>query len=344
MSNLIPCHWQQKIPYNGKKAESMDENLEITRFSIEQMIECPQCHRPSPPIRVRCLYCGANLPITAENLQIRKKRKIESWEKAFNIVLSELSENYDQANLREISKFTDLKEEELEAIIIEQKSLPIVRVESKAEAEAIKDKIEFLGIKTLIIPDESLSMDRPPRRLRYVEFIEDIAIFNLFNSNESVEIESQSLKILVLGRILKSKVETIEERKKKTNKLKESFETNEDEILIDIYTSQDQIGYRIFSKGFDFSALGIEKEKLAHRNIPKLIDKFRKFAPHLKIIDDYPKIRHFLRDIWQVEEQKSSLGLKRKSFGGYELMSEISTSNLDQFTKYSRLQNLISQI
>ncbi len=90
-----------------------------------------------------------------------------------------------------------------------------MRVESKAEAEAIKDKINFMRIKTLIIPDESLSMDRPPRRLRYIEFIEDIAIFNLFNSNESVEIESQSLKILVLGRILKSKVETIEERKEK---------------------------------------------------------------------------------------------------------------------------------
>ncbi len=323
----------------------MDENLELARFTPEQMIECLRCHRASPPNRTKCLYCGADLPLTAENLQLRKKRKIEAWEKAFNLVFAGLSENYNETKLKEVSKFTDLKEEELRKVVYEGKSLPIARVESTREAEALKEQIKALGIITLVIPDENLSIEKPPRRLRCIEFIGKTAVFTLFNSNDSVKIESENLSLLVLGMIFKRQIESIEERKKKKNKLKESSETDKDETLIDIYTTQDHIGYRITTSGFDFSsALGNQKEKLAHKNIPKLIEKFCEFAPHIKFIDDYFELRHLLGKVWHVEEQKNSFGLRRKSFGGYELMSKTFVSNLDQFTKYSRLQSLTSQI
>jgi hypothetical protein len=328
-----------------KKAESMDENLELVRFTREQMIECPRCHRASPPNRTKCLYCGAALPLTAENLQLRKKRKIEAWEKAFNLVFIGIGENYNKTKLKEASKFTDLAEEELRKVIHEGKLLPIARVESNREAEALKDQIKALGILTSVIPDENLSIEKPPRRLRCVEFIGNTVVFTLFNSNDFVKIESENLSLLVVGMIFKRQIESIEERKKKTNKLKESSEIDEDETLIDIYTTQDHIGYRITTSGFDFSsALGNQKEKLAHKNIPKLIKKFCEFAPNIRFIDDYFELRHLLGKVWHIEEQKSSFGLRRKSFGGYELMSKTFASNLDQFTKYSRLQNLTSQI
>jgi hypothetical protein len=320
----------------------MDEISEIRRFDENQMIKCPKCRRASPPNRAKCLYCGASLPLKAENLLLRKKRKIENWEKAFNLVFIDLESNFDETKLKDLSKLADLKEEELRQVLFERKALPIARVESAEEASALKDKMETFGVKVTVISDESLLTGRVPRRLRRIEFIEDTAIFTLFNSNESIEIKSENLLILVSGVLFKRRIEFIEERKKKANKIKESFETDEDEILIDIYASQDNIGYRLTTSGFDFSMLGAEKEKLAHKNIPKLIKRFCEFAPHIILVNNYEKIRYFLNNIWHVEEQKNSLGLRRKSFGGYQLINETYASNLEQFTRYSRLQFLLN--
>lgn len=61
--------------------------------------------------------------------------------------------------------------------------------------------------------------------------------------------------------------------KKGENKLLETDETASDESLIDIYSRQNKIGYRIFAKGFDFSSLENEKQLLAVENMRKLIKK-----------------------------------------------------------------------
>jgi hypothetical protein len=45
-----------------------------------------------------------------------------------------------------------------------------------------------------------------------------------------------------------------------------------------------------------------------------------------------------LNRVWEVEEKRDSKGLQRKSFGGMNLESIITVSNLAQFNKYSRLQ------
>lgn len=120
----------------------------------------------------------------------------------------------------------------------------------------------------------------------------------------------------------------------------DATETASDEMLIDIYGKDDQIGFRIEQKGFDFSCLGDEKKILAAQNIKLLVEKLKRFAPNAKVSEDYLKVREFLGEIWEVEHRKDSQGLKRHSFGKFDFSNLATSNNLGQFTKYSRLQRM----
>jgi hypothetical protein len=64
--------------------------LEIKSFRPDEMVECPKCARRSPPTRLKCFYCGADLPLTerqAENVKPQQFRRLEDWEKGFNVIL-----------------------------------------------------------------------------------------------------------------------------------------------------------------------------------------------------------------------------------------------------------------
>jgi hypothetical protein len=146
------------------------------------------------------------------------------------------------------------------------------------------------------------------------------------------------LSLIVSGAIFEKSVESQEKRKKGENKILEASETFSDEILVDIYTKNDATGYRILTKGFDFSCLGAEKGILARDNIKKLVVKLHTIAPNAKLIDDYLSVRSVLGEIWEVEQRKDSKGLSRQRFGKFDLSNISSSNNLQQFTKYSRLQ------
>jgi len=108
--------------------------------------------------------------------------------------------------------------------------------------------------------------------------------------------------------------------------------------LIDVYTRQNKNGFRIFGKGFDFSCLASEKGILAAENMKKLVQKFPEISPQVKIVDDYLGLRESLGNIWEVEIKNDSIGLRRESFGRFNMGNVTTASNLAQFTKYSRLQ------
>ncbi len=154
-----------------------------------------------------------------------------------------------------------LEKDSLQKILNEQKSLPIARGESEKEIEIIQKRLAEFGIETIILSDESLAAATQPKRLRGIEFWDDNIIFVLFNEDEIVEISNDDLILIVSGAIFERRVEAVEKRSKKSeNKLLQTDETTSDEFLIDIYTRQNNIGYRIFAKGFDFSSLESEKE------------------------------------------------------------------------------------
>ena len=314
------------------------ENL---AFKPEEMILCGKCERKNPPTRLNCFYCGAELEFSEAQSGFIKPnlRKLENWEKGFNLVYLPASENFDDTKLSEIAKFLKCEKEFLQKLFAAQKSLPLARVESEKESEIVQKRLREHGANTLILSDERLNVEKPARRLRGIKFYDDKIILILFNQEEIIEISNSDLVVIVTGSIFERKVEATEKRVKKgESKTLQTGETASDEFLIDIYSCEDTTGYRIYAKGFDFSCLEAEKEILAAKNLKKLAQKLCEVAPGAKFVDDYLQARESLGNVWRVEERIDSQGMKREGFGKFHLGNVTTIDNLSQFTKYSRLQ------
>ena len=327
--------WLKDIPLQT-------ENL---AFSPEEMIICAKCARHNPPTRLKCLYCGAELEISEAQSDFLKPhlRKMEIWEKGFNIIFKAETQDFDESKLAEIVKMLKFEKDFLRKTLDEKKNLPLARAESEKEAEIVQKRLREYGIETIILSDESLSVETPPKRLRGIEFWDDKIIFVLFNGGEIVEIANDDLILIVSGAIFERRVEATEKRGKNgENKILQTDETTSDEFLIDVYSRQNELGYRIYAKGFDFSGLETEKGILAVENMRKLVKKLRAVAPNAKTVDDYLQVRESLGKVWEVELKTDSQGLKRGGVGSFNLANTTIANNSRQFTKYSRLwRNLL---
>jgi hypothetical protein len=314
---------------------------EIQGFRAEEMISCPKCERKSPPTRLKCFYCGAELPVSAEQAEFIQPhpRQLETWEKGFNLIVLPNAQTCDDAKLAQIARMTRLEKEDLRKLIETKKPLPLTRAESEKEAQIISKRLNEFGLESLILSDEDLKIETVTRRLRGIEFHEDKLILILFNSDEIAEIRREDLQLIVTGALFERRIEATERRRKKSDRrTTNSTETSADELLIDLYPTNDAVGYRIVSSGFDFSCLETEKGILARENMRKLAGKLRDFAPQAAFVGDYLEIRDVLGKVWEVVEKRESRGLQRKSFGRLDFENVTTISNLTQFTRYSRLQ------
>ncbi|MDQ3089075.1 MAG: hypothetical protein M3Q78_10840 [Acidobacteriota bacterium] len=308
-------------------------------FKPEEMIVCVKCERKNPPTRLNCFYCGAELEISEMQSQYLKPnlRKLEIWEKEFNLIYQ--PKLLDETKIAEIAKMLRLEKANLQKMLEANKPLPLARAESEREAHIAQKRLSELGLETVILSDETLAVEKPTHRLRGIEFFDGKLILILFNRDEVVEIEYKDLALVVTGAIFERKVEATEKYNKKgETKILQTSETASDESLIDIYSRQNSIGYRILAKGFDFSSLEAEKEILAKDNLKKLVQKLREVAPSAKFVDDYLQVRKNLANVWEVEQKSDSRGVKREGIGKFNLGNITTVNNLSQFTKYSRLQ------
>ncbi|NOT47915.1 MAG: hypothetical protein HOP17_09245, partial [Acidobacteria bacterium] len=117
--------------------------------------------------------------------------------------------------------------------------------------------------------------------------------------------------------------------------------TSTDDLVVDLYGSADEQGWRIMAKGFDFSGLGSEKALLAGDNMTRLLGKIRTFASAAKFVDEYGQVAGALSAVWEVDRRKDFEGLNRIGIWKSGFSSVVSTSNLEQFSKYSRLQRVL---
>jgi hypothetical protein len=310
----------------------------IQTFGSEEMIECEKCGRKSPPTRLKCLYCGTELKVSSTQTEFIKPslRKLEDWEKGFNLIFQPSESNSEK--FEEVADLLHLEKESVKNILENNLLIPLARTESKTEAEVLLHKLKKLKVESKIISDENLNLKKMPRRLRGVEFYEDRLILILFNADEIAEIPFAEISLIVTGAYFERKIEATESLKKKDErKILESAEISTDEILIDIYSRDDSLGYRIESKGFDFSCLDKEKTLFAKENMPKLVNKLRLVAAKAQFDDNYLKVRTGISKVWTVSERNDSLGLKRQGIIGLKRTNVTTVSNLIQFTRYSRM-------
>jgi len=314
---------------------------EDIRFKPEEMVACAKCRRMNPPNRLKCFYCGGELVLTDSQNQFLKLnlRKLESWEKGCNVIFLPNAQVFDEAKTAKIAEFLKMEKEVLRRIFASRNPLPLVRAESEKAAAIVKARLREAGVETFILSDEALAVERPTRRLRGIEFLDDRLVLIFFNQDETAEIRAADLTLIVAGAVFERRIEATEKYNKKgDNVILNQTETASDETLIDIYSRADWLGFRIYAKGFNFSCLAAEKEITAKDNIKKLAEKLRRFAPDAKFVDDYVPNRSLLASVWEVEQKTASQGLKRESFGRFNLGNLTTVNNTAQFTKYSRLQ------
>lgn len=319
-------------------------STENPAFKPEELLVCESCGRKSPPTRASCFYCGKELPVSELQKQFLKPnlRKLESWEKGFNVILFPPGQSPDSKTTAEIANFLGLENENLEKILSSGMPLPVARVESISEAEIISEKLAANHIQNRIIEDQQLKVEISPRRLRGIEFFDDKLALVLFNTDEILDVRFEDLSLTVVGSIFERKIESIESLKRKEKgKILDSSETGTDELMIDIYPKDDFIGYRIESSGFDFSCLKQNKGFVARENIKHLVEKLKSVSPDTKFDSNYSKIRGELGKVWEVEEKSSAGDVNRKSFGKFRRTNITIVDNQSQFTRYSRLQKQI---
>lgn len=331
-----------------KKTENSEEWLknlpvqtENVGFQSEEMIRCAKCGRTNPPTRGKCFYCAAELEVSEAQERFLKPnlRKLETWEKGFNLIFTGVSPQFDETGLKKIAGILKTEKEFLNKIIAAGKALPLARAESEKEAEVVRNRLTECGAESFVLSDEKLMPEKPPQRLRGIEFFVDKLILTLFNRDEIVEIGGEDLTLIVAGATFERRIEATEKHGKKGEKeILNVTETASDESLIDIYVRRDNLGYRILTTGFDFSCLGAEKGILAKDNIKKLAEKLTNIAPNAKFVNDYLQIRELLAKIWEVEQKSDSSGLQRSGVGKFIFGNVTTVNNLAQFTKYSRLQ------
>ena len=303
-------------------------------FSPDELRSCDECGRQSSPNRETCLYCGAVFPGATARLEIRE---VESWEKGFNLILERVTGDLDKV-IQKIGSTIGNDATVVRLLLESGKAVPILRVESDVIAKDVAHSFAELGVQTRTVSDDQLGSSVPHMRLRGVAFHDDKLAMSLFNSDDTVTIDRDDLALLVTGVIHEGRTEAMEQRKRRSTKTLSETETSTDQSFIDIYSRHDSIGWRIPSSGFDFSCLGEEKSLMAGENLTRLAEKLALFAPSAKVVDDYLSIRPLLEYLWPSDHRRDALGFQRSGFARKDLARVMTTSNLTQANKYSRLQ------
>lgn len=307
-------------------------------FDPKELVSCGGCGRTNPPNRLKCLYCARELEIRIENTEAIRPilRKLEIWERVWNVIVREIGS---QADTGKIAQFLSMDAADLTAILDAGTPLPLARVESEREAAILLTRMERLGLKCMIVSDADLAADKPPVRLGRIDLPNDRIELKDFNTGKTTEVESDDLVLIVPGLITARRVDTLEKKRRRgQKKLLDETTTATDETILDIYSRHDRNGYRVHLAGFDFSCLGEDKGLLAVENLRRLVVALKEHAPNAKLVNDYTSVRHALGNVWEIESRSDPQGLQRAGFGKVEFGNVASTSNLMQFTKYSRLQ------
>jgi hypothetical protein len=308
------------------------------RFRPDEMIECGSCGKRNSPNRVACLYCAAILDLPERVHGNLKFRRLESWEKGFNIVIIPDVMTAPETAAATIAELLSVDAEPAARFLKGKRPFPVARLESNRHARSVNESLTARGIRSVTVTDQELADDRPPLRLRGIEFGDCELILFPLNTGGELRIRTDDVELMVSGVILESKTETTHRRRSGKNEALDEFQSSSHEPLIDLYTKNYKEGFRIRSGGFDFSSLAAEKTVLAAENLKRFVSKLVSLAPDAMVIDDYLSVRRALDVVWEPEIRKDTQGVQRSGLGKFNVNNVSIYSNLQQFTKYSRLQ------
>ncbi len=326
-------------PSDDKKGATFDPAIQSEKlgFDASEMAVCPVCGRDNPPTRAACIYCAAELPVRpGREAGVRLNlRPLEPWEHGFNLISTADAGHAANALVRELS----MDPEDAGLLAGAGVPLPLARVESETVAAVLAERLEGHGLDCTIIADAELAPDEAPTRLRGIEFCDDELRFTDFNTGAVVAVAPTEVTVIVTGVLATSRIDSLEKRRRRGNvKVIDETATSSDEPVLDIYTRLHPLGFRVYTAGFDFSGLGGKKGLLAGENLARLTSMLSVTCAYARLVTDYGRVRAGLGPVWEVDERRDGKGLQRSGFGRREFGAVATTSNLRQFTRYSRLQ------
>jgi len=263
---------------------------------------------------------------------------MEAWEKGYNIILKP-GGTVSEENIRAAAVLLKREPAELKSVLGKAQALPLVRTDLLHEAELITRRLSDAGIDSFIWSDEEADISSPTRRLRGLEISDDTITFLPFNKSAEQTFSWNDVALIVTGSIFEKKISSTAKRKKNEEKqFTEASETSRDEPVIDIYTKDDNTGWRVLTTGFDFSCLGADKGMLAVENIKRLAGLLKERAHNVAVDENYIKVRPALGAVWENEHKMASHKWQRESMGKFYFDNVTAVDNVMQFTRYSRLQ------
>jgi hypothetical protein len=316
------------------------------RFEPSELVACEKCSRGNAPTRMNCLYCGASLPVDERSAALRRPslRKLEEWERGFNVVLHPTCSEVAPETIEEAASLLRLESSRLEEIIGAEAALPVARAASLEEAELIVSRLAARGLAAEVFGDEDLA--RQPLRVRALSFVVgDALTLTQGAESEPTRVAWDEVALIVTGRVVNKRVE-FEERPSNIGaraRLVEARETVADEAVLDIHTTDDgAAGFRVMADNFDYSCLGRSKGLVAGENFKLLVEELRARAPRAAFDDSYARMRAALSSVWPPTERTESGGLRRDRPGRLNTESVTVVGNETQFTRYARLRRRLA--
>ena len=315
----------------------------LRRFSADELVACVACARPNGPTRMNCLYCGAPLPTEGRVAALRRPvlRKLEEWERGFNVVLVPVGAGRVSAEAAaEAESLLRLEPGRLSECVESGRPLPLARAASPEEATLIRERLTMLGFEAETVSDEALATHDPPVRVRALELTGDVLVCRA--GADQREVRWDDVALFVTGRVTRKRVELEERRgvvKGKDRVVNAREVVASDDSVLDIYTrvEAEGAGWRVAANNFDYSCLSARKGLLARDNFRTLLGALRDAAPSAAFDDAYGRVRHLLSAVWPLAERTESAGLKRQGLGRFNTEAATVVSNEEQFTRYSRL-------
>jgi hypothetical protein len=318
--------------------DGLPASIAVASFAESELVSCTTCQRKNPPIRSKCLYCGAALSLKTVTFDRPRcdGRKLEVWEKGWNVVAQPTARK--NIDVSAIAEMFGLEMDVCKPLIESQVLLPVARVETEAEASLWSDKLRQMEVDTFVLADERLSSEMRPRRVRSISLGETEIEFVDFNSNLVTRMPGTEIALIVSGKIHTSTNESLEKRSRGKSENIAQLDSSNEEGVIDIYPNSDRIGFRILASGFDFSFLGDQKSRLSGENVVRTISMLENMIPNAKLISTFGSVRSLLTAVWGLDVREETAGPRRAGFLKAEMERKMVTTNWTQFTKFSRLQ------
>jgi hypothetical protein len=320
---------------------TVENDEKLIRFRQDEMVECDECRRLSPPNRTTCIYCGAELPASVLEAKLQKcaGTAVPDSVDALNVIAVSFPASFDTDSLTELAEVVGINSISFARAWQAGPPLPVARLSSSVESHLVEKQLASLGINSITWRDSEISTRNPFRRCSSLKFHEEELEFIVRDGSTAPNFPYSYLRFAVNGRIVVRNIELDEKPGRSVDSLTgQSVEITSDRELILIFVETSDDAFLIDASAFDFSCLENDKGLTVVENLSTLRKTIAARASHLVWDKGFETVGPHLNEIWPSQQESASGGWRRSRPGRVEVKSVYSRSNELQFKKYALLR------